>query len=394
MSASSQEHGPALNVYSAVGRTLNLYQLDPESAGLSLRAHVQFDENVQYAWHHPSLPILYVGTASSGPRQASLHNYLSAWKISQDGSLQALGSRRPLPARPVHLCVHPSGRFLLAAHNYGGGALTVYSLDEDGAIGEPVVQREPQYFGIYPHQVMVMPGGDYALIVDRGNPPKEGTGEEPGALRTYRMKEGQLSAGQVVAPDGGFGFGPRHVDFHPSGKWLYASDERFNRLHVFGLNAGKIDPVRLQNLPTLANPDSVAARQLGGPIHIHPAGKAVYVANRADGTLDRQGRKIFGGGENNIAVFEIDPVSGNARIVQHADTESFHVRTFAVDPAGRFLIAASVRPLETEHGRVGASLSVFRMDGARLNLVNRIEVDTPDGALQYWMGLAENRSEE
>lgn len=384
----AQGSGRPLHVYSAVSGTLSVYHLDPLSGALSRRGAIELPEKVQYAWRHPTLPVLYVGTASSGPRQPSLHNYVSAWAMDPDGGLRPLGFRRALPARPVHICVHPSGRFLLSAHNFGGGDLTVHAIDAKGTIGEQVIQRERQDFGIYPHQVRVMPGGGYALIVDRGNPPKDGGPEDPGALRTFRMVDGQLGPGQVVAPNAGFGFGPRHVTFHPNGRWLYASDERFNRLHVFGLDGGRIDPERLQEVPTLAYPDQAYPRQLAGPIHMHPEGHAVYVANRADATVDHQGRQIFGGGENNIAVFEIDPGSGRVEPVQHAQTQSFHVRTFAVDPGGRFLVAASVKPMETEQGHVGASLSVFRMDGIQLQLVERVEVDTPDGALQYWMGMA------
>jgi len=384
-------------LYSAVGSRLHTYGLDTLTGRLTLAACADMPAKVQYAWQHPRLPVWYVATSSGGPRQPSLHNHVSAWRMRDDGGLQRLGAPQSLPLRPVHVCVHPSGQFLLCAHNYGGGNLTVLALNSDGAIAGAITQQTQQDFGIYPHQVRVLPSGDHALIVDRGNNASGGVPENPGALRTYRLHEdapnsrqlsGQLGAGQVVAPNGGYGFGPRHVDFHPSGRWMYVADERHNRLHVFALDGAHIQPTPLQSLSTLAQPQDTRPRQLAGPIHVHPSGLAVYVANRADGTVERNGRTVFAGGENTIAVFAIEPQSGQVTSVQHADTGSLHVRTFALDGAARVLVAASIKPMETEGGRVAASLTCFRIDGIRLESLNRIDVDTPNDALQYWMGLA------
>jgi hypothetical protein len=118
----------------------------------------------------------------------------------------------------------------------------------------------------------------------------------------------------------------------------------------------------------------------------------VFVANRADDSTEEDGRKVFTGGENNIAVFAIDPSTGEPTLVQHADTQSFHVRTFACDPRGRLLISASIKPLglrdDTEIREVPAALSVFRIgpDG-RLSFVRKYDVETPGGQMQYWMGI-------
>lgn len=378
-----------LNLYSAVGPRLNVYHLDPASGRLALHAGVDMPAKVQYAWRHPHLPVLFVATSSAGPRQSSLENHVSAWRMADDGSLSPIGGPKALPARPVHICVDPSGKYLLSAHNYEGGNLTVHKIRADGSVGDVVSQVTQQDFGTYPHQVMVMPSGDFALIVDRGNAAKEGAPEEPGALRTFRLAEGQLDAGQVVAPNGGYVFGPRHVAFHPSGRWMYVSDERFNQLHVFGLEGGYIVPEPLQSVSTLQDPTAARARQLAGPIHVHPSGRAVYVANRADGTHTDMGRPIFSGGENNIAVFEVDAGTGTVAPVQHAETQSFHVRTFSMDVAARVLVAGSIKSLDTESGVVPTSLTVFDMDGIRLSRPRRVSVEVPQGELQYWVGIAQ-----
>jgi 6-phosphogluconolactonase (cycloisomerase 2 family) len=378
-------------LYSAVGDQLALYHVDPAAGTMLRRSSVAMPSKVQYAWRHPTLPVWYVSTSSGGPRERSDHNHLSAWRMGPEGELSPLGPVRPLPARPVHICVHPGGGYVLSAHNYGAGSLIVHPIEPDGSLGNALEQGEALEFGIYPHQVMTLPGGGHALIVDRGNQPKDGRGEDPGALRTFSFQEGRLGQGQVVAPNGGYGFGPRHVAFHPSGAWMYVSDERFNCLHTFRISDGLIDPQPIASCPTLADQANCRPRQLAGPIHMHPLGKAVYVANRSDHSIERDGRPLYAGGENSIVVFQVDERTGGATPIQHVPTQSIHVRTFAIDPAGEILVTASIKGMDTERGYVGAALSLFRVkaNGVELEPAGKVDVETQNNALHYWIGMTE-----
>ena len=379
-------------LYSAVDGTLTHYAVDVAGATLERRSSVELPAKLQYAWRHPSRPILYATTSSSGPRQKSDRNHVSALAIAPDGALRPIGDPRPLPFRAVHCCTDPQGRFLLNGHNFQGGGITVYRLRDDGAIGEEIAQDPALDCGIYPHQVRVFPSGRTALIVDRGINPQGETPERPGALRSFAIGEGRLAAGQVIAPQGGYGFGPRHVDFHPTQPWLYASDERTNRLHMLRHAGDVMEAAPGFTRDSLAKPDDVRPRQLGGAIRVHPDGRTVYMVNRADRTIDHAGWPVFGGGENNVAVFSMDPATGEPRPIQHADTRSFHVRTFAIDPGGRLLVTASIKPLAMLDGgqvrQVAAALSLFRIarDGT-LDFVRHYDVATPDGSLHYWMGM-------
>ncbi|TAL93186.1 MAG: 3-carboxymuconate cyclase [Paraburkholderia sp.] len=379
-------------LYSAVDDVITHYDVDVDAAILTKKEAITVPAKVQYAWPHPSRTHLYVSTSRGGPRVKSDHNHVSALAIAPDGSLSRYGEPKPLDNRAVHMCVDSSGRFILNGHNFPKSSITVHRIEPDGAIGDEIKQPVDLDYGTYPHQVMVFPAGSPALIVDRGNKAQDERPEQPGALRTFEFIDGQLSAGAVVAPDGGYGFGPRHIDFHPSKPWIYASDERTNRLYMFRFNGGVIESRPAYTLDTLAFPRQISPRQLGGPIHVHPSGQWVYVANRADHTVQFDGQKVFGGGENNIAVYRIDPESGQPVLVQHADTHSFHVRTFACDPSGRLLVTASIKSLATRNGATTqvtpAALSVFRiLPNGRLQFVRKYDVETTGPQLQYWMGM-------
>jgi len=56
--------------------------------------------------------------------------------------------------------------------------------------------------------------------------------EEPGALKVFYYEGSKLTNEASVAPNGGYGFGPRHLDFHPTKPWVYVSLERQNRLDM------------------------------------------------------------------------------------------------------------------------------------------------------------------
>ncbi len=379
-------------LYSAVDDMLTHYAVDVDSATLVRKKTVRTPAKVQYAWRHPSQPYLYVSTSNGGPRVQSDYNHVSAFGIGADGALLVHGESRPLPRRAVHMCVDPSGSYILNGHNFPSSGITVHRVKANGEIGDHVEQATTLDYGIYPHQVMVTPSGHTAVIIDRGNKAQGDKPEEPGALRTFGFEDGRLSAGGVVAPQGGYGFGPRHIAFHPSKPWLYASDERTNRLYMFRYSDSGLEAAPAFTCPTLRQPELVRPRQLGGPIHVHPDGHCVYVANRADHTVADGDSKVFAGGENNIAVYRIDPATGEPTLLQHADTESFHIRTFACDPSGRLLVTASIKALDERHGdhirHVPAALSVFRIaaDG-RLELCRKYDVETSGSQLQYWMGM-------
>jgi 6-phosphogluconolactonase len=67
------------------------------------------------------------------------------------------------------------------------------------------------------------------------------------------------------------------------------------------------------------------------------------------------------------------------------------VRTFALDPSARLLVAATIAPMKVrEESRivsVAACLSLFRVENdGRLDFVRKYDVET-NGKFQWWMGM-------
>jgi 6-phosphogluconolactonase (cycloisomerase 2 family) len=318
-------------------------------------------------------------------------HHVTAFRIDPaSGALAPHGDPIPLPTRPIHMTTDiPSEHLLVAFSNPSG--LRVYRINVDATPGAGVVQPETVDPGIYAHQVRVRLDNGSVILVTRGHDAAPGKPEEPGALKVFAYRQGLLTKEVSIAPNGGYGFGPRHLDFHPTRPWVYVSLERQNKLDMFEFSGDALSPAPVFRKDTLAEPDNIRGRQAAGTVHVHPNGRFVYAVNRASATTEFEGKRIFAGGENNFAVYSIDPATGEPSLLQHTDTRGIHCRTFYIDPSGRLLVAAHIMPLPVRDGAgvriVPASLAVFRIhDDGRLDFVRKYDVDVGDRTM-FWMGM-------
>jgi 6-phosphogluconolactonase (cycloisomerase 2 family) len=377
--------------YASVGPVLTLYHIDVDGSELARQDSVTLPANVQYAWPHPSAHILYAAWSNGGPGVPGDKHGASALSIDPStGALRPHGPSPVLRSRPLHISVDGSGAYALIAYNDPSG-VTVHRINQDGTIGDEVKQKAAPDVGIFAHQIRVMPSGKAAVLVTRGNDPAAGKPEDPGALKIFGFEDGQLTNRASIAPGGGYGFGPRHLDFHPAQPWVYVSLERQNKLDVFKLHNDSLDLQPIFHKDTLAEPGHIRPRQLAGTVHVHPDGRYVYVANRSDATTDFQGKQVYLGGENTIAVFAVDAGTGEPTPIQTIDTRGFHPRTFALDPSGRMLVVANITPRLVRDGDQvrlqPATLATYRVgtDG-KLTFARSYDVET-GGTYQFWSGM-------
>lgn len=387
----SKEIGGNVMLYTSVGPEFNLYSVDENNLALTKDSSTMLPANIQYVWPHPSRKIFYVAYSNrSGSSPGTVHGVAVLRVDGQSGRLQPSGEPLALNNRPISITVSKNGAHLLVAYN-DPSELDVYRINPDGSPGAKVTQAAATEAGIYAHQVRVSPSDKTVVLVTRGNDATSSKREDPGALKVFDFKNGQLSNEKSIAPGGGYGFGPRHVDFHPSKPWMYVSMERQNQLQVFGLRNGRLTETPLFIKTTLSEPSNVRPAQVVGPVHVSRDGKFVYLANRSDGTIDFEGKKVYAGGENSIAVFRIDEQTGEPTLIQNIPTQSFHVRTFTLHPNGKMLVAASVAPMLVHENdrvnKVSAALSVFRVeDNGMLTFVRKSDIDTTAGPM-FWCGL-------
>src|SRR5438874_7056910 len=286
--ACAQPASRKVALYANVGPDLTRYDVDVAGAELIKRETVTLPAGVQYAWPHASRRYLYVASSSSasGYGKAGTEHHLSAFSIDPaTGALSPHGAPIRLPTRPIHISTDiPSENILVAFNN--PSAVRVYRINPDFTPGEEVKQPGQIDAGIYAHQVRVTPDNRLAILVTRGNEGTPTKAEDPGALKVSDYKNGVLTNEVSIAPNGGKEFGPRHLDFHPTKPWIYLSIETQNKMYTYKMESGRINPDIAFRAETLAEPTNRRSRQAAGTVHVHPNGRFLYGANRAQDTVD------------------------------------------------------------------------------------------------------------
>jgi 6-phosphogluconolactonase (cycloisomerase 2 family) len=383
LSALSMQAQKKTVLYTAVGAELTGYDVDTTTAALTKKPSVTLPANIQEAWPSPSHKFLYVAWSNGGASNAPVngaaptgnHHGISALRIDPaTGALTIQGQPAPLSSRPIFITVDVPGTHVIAAEN-DPSRLEVYRIQPDGSLGTRVPQAASPDFGIYAHQVRTDPSGKTIILITRGNGPTAAKPEDPGALKIFSYKDGELSNLESVAPNKGFGYQVRHLDFHPTGKWIYVTLERQNQLHVYSRTPdGHIGESPLFVKSTIMKTTKESPGQTAASIHVSPDGKFVYVANRAAEAT----------GENSIAVFAINQQTGEPTLIQSIPTQGFEPRTFSLDASGKILIVAN----QNGHPGSPAGLSVFKIgDDGKLEFAKKYDIDTAAGRTLFWAGI-------
>jgi 6-phosphogluconolactonase len=328
------------------GRALGIYvcRLNRSSGVLELSDTTTNVPNPSFLALHPSRPFLYavneLPEVDGRPGGA-----VSAFSIDPaSGALQYLNRASTGGAAPCHLSVDRSGRFVLAA-NYGGGSVAVLPILDDGRVGPATAFVQHQGSSVNPrrqegphaHAIIVDLSNRFALACDLGID----------KVLVYRFDpvNGTLAPNDPPWAQLQPGSGPRHLEFHPNGRYLYVINELGSTVTVFAWDGDRGALKELQTIPTL--PEGFTGTNHCADIHVHPSGQFVYGSNR---------------GHDSIVIYAVDAQYGTLTLVGHEPTQGRTPRNFALDPAGTFLFAANQATdtivtfrIDAETGRLSAT---------------------------------------
>lgn len=84
--------------------------------------------------------------------------------------------------------------------------------------------------------------------------------------------------------------------------------------------------------------------------------------------------------------------TGEPTLIQNADGHANYLRTFAIDPTGRILIAASVWAMPMREGKdvttLPAGIVMYRIGGdGKLAFVRKYEIEASVKKQQFWAGM-------
>ena len=240
-------------------------------------------------------------------------------------------------AGACHLTLDHTGKALFAV-NYSQGNMVTLPVRADGGVdafsyifqNEGQGPNQPRQNGPHMHQAVMAPNNKFCFVPDLGT-------DEILAFK-FNAKKGQVlfkekSGGRVSA-----GTGPRHMAFHPNGKWVYVASELGSLVTAFKYKKSSGRFLKINEWSTL--PIDYTENNSVADIHIHPNGRYLYVSNR---------------GHNSIVTFQIDPKTGTLRQVGHQSTLGDWPRNFNLTPDGKWMLVANRR---TDH------ISFFRINSA------------------------------
>lgn len=296
--------------------------LDTESGQFGKLEIAVDDVRTGFMALHPTKPILYAGSSEKVAKEQP-NGFVRAYRINKKyGSLSLFSMSPTADSGTTHIEVSSQGKVVLVCH-YGGDGTSAIPLNSSGALVKQVSKIKHEGSGAdprrqakpHPHGVAIHQSGKYVCVADLGNDHVEVFGISP---------EGKLSKCSFwkAAP----GAGPRHVSFHPNGKWLYCINELDNTLVLLDFDSKNGQLKEVQTINTL--PKEFKGTSYTAEISIHPNGKFLYGSNR---------------GHNSTVVCRIDQKSGRLSVVQHEPTQGDHPRFIGLDLTGKIYLAANMK---------------------------------------------------
>ncbi len=271
----------------------------------------------------------------------------------KNGKLTRLNSQKTFGGSPCYINIDPKGKYVITA-NYTGGNVSVFKIKKDGTLfpSNQIITfdkkdaPEPQPKS-HLHCVAFTPEGKYLLADDLGKDKVDKfnlnyTEAEDNSVQF-------LQAGKPEAFDVEKGSGPRHITFHPNGKYAYLINELSGKVTVFQYNNGILKDIQYIASDTTPGTDKKGSAD----IHLTPDGKFLYASNRlkADG----------------IAIFKVNQTNGKLTKIGYQYT-GIHPRNFIITPNGKLLLVACKNSNVIQIFKINSKSGLLEDTGKKIEL--------------------------
>lgn len=232
----------------------------------------------------------------------------------------------PAGSNSAYVHLDKTGNWLLSA-SYGEGIVSVSRITDGIVTGEPVSSLVT---GKKAHSIMTDAANRFAFV------------PHVGELNKLEQMKFDAATG-VISPNtpphlgGEAGAGPRHMAFHPGGRWAYLVNEQGQSVTRCAYNAATGTMTRHETLSTTP-PEWDKSKGSCADIHVSADGRFLYASNR---------------GHDSLAVFSIDSATGKLTSLGQTPTEKTP-RSFAFIPGGENYIVSA--------GQGSDTLIVYRRD--------------------------------
>jgi 6-phosphogluconolactonase len=264
------------------------------------------------------------------------------------GALRPVNQVPSAGAGPCYISLDATGQTAYVA-NYVGSTIATYHVLPSGALSNPIerIDFKDRRFGHrgpntarqdvpHPHSVHLSPDNRFLLVNDLGSD----------AISVFPVEAGARLGPPVLFTNDRPGCGPRHIAFHPNGRWVYSINELDSTIDRFlwTTTSSRSDPQGL-----LVN--------AGAPVKTIARGFPVANNTAAEVVLSLDGNFLYASnrGEDTIVVFSIAPADGALTLIQRISCGGKTPRHFTLDPTERWLVCGN---------QDSATVTVFRRDNA------------------------------
>jgi 6-phosphogluconolactonase len=286
--------------------------------------------NPVHLWAHPNGRFLYAANWEDG----TPGDHVSAYAIDRrTGKLTLINKVSARGDRANQVVLDPSGR-VAATVTYNGGTFSLFGVEPDGKLtdafytnqhaGKPLSEKQP---GPRAHGIVFSKNGMFVYVAELGL-------DRVYAYRVDPAKRIAVPAEPPFVTMNTGGSGPRRLQLHPNGQFLYVNHETDSKVSVFAVDGSRLKQV--QTLSTL--PADHKGNNSTAEIQIDRTGKWLYVTNR---------------GHDSMAHYAVDPAKGTLTLVSHIPSGGRTPRNISIDPTNQYLIAANQN---------GDNIVVFRID--------------------------------
>jgi 6-phosphogluconolactonase len=253
-----------------------------------------------------------------------------AYTIDQStGMLARLNEATVNGFGPTYIALDHTGKWALTACWAGNqtASIAVNPVGADGMVGPPV-DRRMFPLDAYAHFITTDPTNRFVFASING--------QQYVAQYRFDAGTGKLTdntPARVMRPPGS---GPRHMAFHPNGKFAYLINEQGNTVTGYRFDDSTGLLTQIQDLSTL--PAGFSGMNSTAHIMVHRSGKFVYGSNR---------------GHDSIVIYGVDQATGMLKLIGFQTGVGAFPRNFEIDPTGTLLLVL---------GQNDGQLSIFRID--------------------------------
>lgn len=267
---------------------------------------------------------------------------IAQYNVAEDGKLSFVKSEfKTVDDMPCYVAFTPDMQYALSA-NWGGDEISLYDFKNQALT--PEIDNIVKINNSKGHYINTDPSGKFVYAVFLGR----------NKIYNYTIEEDKLEANKFQAtfalPTGS---GPRHMEFHPTKKWVYILNETNATITACFYNIENGSLTTFQNVATL--PASFTDFNISAAIRIHPNGKFLYASNR---------------GHNSIAVYEIGE-DGSLSFVEYETQNVNFPRDFNLSSDGKYMIVGN------QKGNSIMSLKIDKETGKLTNTGMKLNMNSP-----------------